>query len=86
MTSQLNIHKNIYLYGKFYQYDGEFKDSKKKFDIIIYTNPKMESRAIGSLEGVFITGDFLSEPYAITIKRDEMENFVKQHQGQFLPL
>ena len=93
--TEINLSKNIYLYGKFYDSNLEdFPNPESEYDIIIYlgiSDPKNEKRKIGSLEGIFISHESVLKNLDgsgkfgnLLLRRDQMEQFEKKYLGKFV--
>lgn len=96
--TEININKNYYFYGKFYDASRvQIPTNEDNWDIIIYEQPWNEfSRVIGSLEGCFFSEIPLTEKGKESyvekdwdgpvIRRDEMRKFEEKYRGNFVPL
>jgi hypothetical protein len=93
--TKININRNIYAYGIFYD-TSMVKVPKKEHNwtgIIVYVNPILETeRKICSLEGFFYSRlPILSMDNETSIvgnplvKREEMGKFEEKYKGQFIP-
>lgn len=88
--TKININRNIYVYGKFYDTSRVRvpTDEQNWTGLIIYVRPLEEtSRVISSLEGYFYSkiplpnkGD--GNPL---VQRTEMNKFEEKYQGKFFP-
>lgn len=77
--------KYYYLYGK---YKGSEIPSSlfEKWDLIIYVDPKFKSmRTINSLEGMFISEEYINHTKNIELKLNEKRVFELQYHGKFIP-
>jgi hypothetical protein len=88
--TEINFNKNIYLYGKYYDFNRvKIPKDEQNWSIIIYVNPiKEKDRIVGSLEGYFVSEQSLKEYEFIgtlLCNRDKMEEFEKQLKGKFFP-
>lgn len=82
-----NLDMQIFPYGKFYDTARQILPCEGDHDIIVYTNVKNISRAIGSLEGVFLVlGN--KNPFEkdgnIPCKRNQMIDFEERYNGKFV--
>ncbi|MBI3623094.1 hypothetical protein HY212_03385 [Candidatus Pacearchaeota archaeon] len=82
------MEENIFLYGKSYYIDRP--RPQEQGDIIIYqeVNPN-EGRAIGSLEGIFVSGVNPTKIFPTgqnrSVVRGEMDQFAEEYGGRFIP-
>ncbi len=85
--AKINLEKNIYLYGKYYSFSaGGFSPREEHYDLIIYLNPKVHDRVIGSLNGFFISDNKIEDSKSNLLCRfDEMKDFEKMYNGKFIP-
>lgn len=90
--TEINISKNIYVYGKFYEDEKtNFPQDKDNYDVIVYVDT-LSNRIISSLEGLFVSenplikkGDTgLVKGWNPVIKREEMHLFEEKYQGKFV--
>ena len=93
---EINLSKNIYPYGKFYDASRvSIPTDEDNWDVIIYAQPLCEnSRIIGSLEGLFVsevplikkeTEKAVRKDWNPLVKREQMEKFEEKYQGKFIP-
>lgn len=87
---EIDIKKNIYMYGAYY--DASRVDVPKKehnwTTIIVYINPDRETeRKICSIEGYFVAeGNKLAKFSGNTLcVREQMPDFEKKYHGKFFP-
>ncbi len=97
--TKINLTKNIYLYGKYYEPPKNknspdvsiFPNGGGHYDIIIYIKPIYERRRIiSSLEGFFISeipierdSELNDERGQPLVRRDEVKKFEKKYKGKF---
>lgn len=79
-----------YPYGKLYDINIETLPGKGHYDIIVYKNVENSTRAIGSLEGIFVSQKDIANTdlptgESIFVKRNKMQDFEKKFKGEFLP-
>ena len=93
---EINLSKNIYPYGKFYDASRvSIPTDEDNWDVIVYAQPWNESsRTIGSLEGLFVSEipfveknkeNTLTKEWNPVVRRDEMKKFEEKYQGKFIP-
>ena len=88
MKSKMLNDRFMFLYGAFYDPEIQEIPEAGTADVIIYTNYRGEkSRAVGSLEGVFVSKE--AEPFSNVegeplCRRNEMEAFAKRYKGRFI--
>ncbi|MCR4327369.1 MAG: hypothetical protein NUV46_02190 [Nanoarchaeota archaeon] len=87
---ELNQKSYIYLVGKFYDTSFESEPNpESNYDLIIYDLPQeKESRAISSLEGIFVTekeflGFFLKGKGNPVCRRNQVKEFEERYSGKF---
>ena len=94
--TEVNISKNVYVYGKFYDSSKvQIPKDKYYYDVIIYAQPFNEvNRVISSLEGLFVSEIPLIEKgkdntimtdWNPLCRRDEMKFFEEKYKGKFIP-
>jgi len=83
-VTKLESEEKHYLYGKFYNADQERIPSEDgEYDVIIYNKIRPdESRAIGSLEGIFISSKPITQNL---VRRAQMREFEQAYKGRFIP-
>jgi hypothetical protein len=88
--TKINLNRNIYPYGKFYD-SSRVKiptDEQNWTGIIIYVHPSAETnRIIGSLEGYFysklpLPNEGEGNPL---VQRTQMKEFEDKYRGEFIP-
>lgn len=91
--TEINISKNIYVYGKFYEDEKtNFPQDQDNYDLIVYVDT-LSNRIISSLEGLFISENSLIKKgdngviqgWNPVVKRGEMSLFEEKYQGKFIP-
>lgn len=94
--TEINISKNIYAYGKFYDTSKvKIPTDEENWDVIIYEQPWNETeRSVGSLEGLFVSEipftekgkeSFVEKDWNPVIRRDQMSAFEEKYKGKFVP-
>jgi len=86
--TKVDLGLNMYLYGKFYDYnDIKAPLDEQNWDIIVYNHPFKEfDRVISSLEGFFVC----SNPFKLNgnnkiCLRNQMKKFEEKYEGRFIP-
>jgi hypothetical protein len=92
--TEVSTEKNIYTYGANSVIDINKPIKDRKGSINVYAQPLAEhEKAIGSLEGFFITeiplikkGDKgVMKDWQLNIYRSQMKEFEEMYQGKFIP-
>ena len=79
----VKLEQHVYPYGKFYDECREVLPGEGHYDIIVYGNTKGVIKAIGSLEGFFISFNEITGK--LLTRRDQMTEFEKKYNGNFIP-
>lgn len=92
---EININKNIYAYGKFYDEARVNPITMNEYcDVIVYAQPLFGiTKTIGSLEGFFISeiplikeGDKgVRKDWQPVFVRNQMKDFEEKYRGKFHP-
>ena len=85
---KIELNKNIYLVGKYYDASLEINPSQdSNYDLIIYMRPQIEeSITISSLEGMFVSDEDLKGVFGLEdglCRRDQVKEFEKLYKGKF---
>ena len=91
---EINFKQELYLYGKVTRVREKAEDNFQKDFLIIYTHPMtFKAVPLSSLEGYFICNEDNGKLHwsdkvramipQISIRRDNMKNFEKKHNGKF---
>jgi hypothetical protein len=90
IIDRIEVRKNIYLYGKYYD-TSKFRFPSEDGNctgIIIYTAPikNEKSTSLSSLEGMFICDENLdNESTNRVLMKEDMWRFAEKHKGNFIP-